>query len=101
MAESRLFTGVMAAAGVIPFGLSLYNSYFSDYQPQGRYLMPMLIPLMYFVTKGLQNVLEHFVKPEKTEPVIRMITVMLLGIMIYVYIGIWFMTYKDGLNLLT
>lgn len=99
--ESRLFTGVMAAAGVIPFALSLYNSYYSDYQPQGRYLMPMLIPMMYFVTKGLQNVLEHFIKPEQTERVIRIITVILLGIMIYVYIGIWFMTYKDGLNLLT
>lgn len=37
---------------IIPVVLSLYYSYFSDYQPQGRYLMPMLIPLMYHVTKG-------------------------------------------------
>lgn len=96
-----LFTGVMAAAGAIPFALSLYNSYYSDYQPQGRYLMPMLIPLMYFVTRGLQNILEHFVKPEKTEQILRIVTLLLLGIMIYVYIGIWFRTYKDGLNLLT
>lgn len=93
-----LFTGVMAGAMVIPFILSLYNSYFTDYQPQGRYLMPMLIPMMYFVTKGLRNVLEYFVKPEQTEKVIRIITWILLGIMVYVYIWLWFKTYRWGWN---
>ena len=33
----------------------------SDFQTQGRYSMPMLIPLMYFVTKGVQA----FLKREK------------------------------------
>lgn len=37
---------------VISVMLSLYYSYYSDFQPQGRYIMPMLIPLMYFVTTG-------------------------------------------------
>lgn len=37
---------------MIPIMLSLYYSYYSDFQPQGRYIMPMLIPLMYFVTTG-------------------------------------------------
>lgn len=37
---------------VIPVALSMYYSYYNDFQPQGRYIMPMLIPLMYFVTTG-------------------------------------------------
>ncbi len=49
---------------VIPCGLSIYYSFFySDYQPQGRYLMPMLIPFLYFVTTGLTLVLEKI--PQK------------------------------------
>lgn len=37
---------------IIPVLLSMYYSYYNDFQPQGRYIMPMLIPLMYFVTTG-------------------------------------------------
>lgn len=99
--QKRLFTAVMAAAAVIPFVLSLYNSYYNDYQPQGRYMMPMLIPLMYFVTRGIQNVMEHFMKPEKIQGMVRMLTVVIAGIMVYVYIVCWFYTYRDMLNLVT
>ena len=47
---------------VIPIILSLYYSYYSDFQAQGRYVMPMLIPLMYFLTFGLQNLIENKLK---------------------------------------
>lgn len=50
---------------VIPCGLSIYYSFYSDYQPQGRYLMPMLIPFLYFVTTGLTLVLEKI--PQKSK----------------------------------
>lgn len=45
---------------LIPNYLNAYYSYSSDFQPQGRYSMPMLIPLMYFVTK-----VQAFLKREK------------------------------------
>lgn len=38
---------------IIPFILSVYYSYTTDYQPQGRYLYPMLMALMLLTTKGL------------------------------------------------
>ena len=44
-----LLTGI-----VVPVLLSLVHSYYVDYQPQGRYCMPMLIPLMYFEVAGLR-----------------------------------------------
>ena len=68
---------------VIPFILSVYYSYTSDYQPQGRYLMPMLIPLMYFVTKGIERILDVIIKNEKIKKVIQtilMITLLVIAI---------------------
>lgn len=39
----------------IPILLSVYYSYCSDFQPQGRYIMPMIIPVMYFTASGVQR----------------------------------------------
>ena len=41
------FTWANVFALLIPNYLNAYYSYSSDFQPQGRYSMPMLIPLMY------------------------------------------------------
>lgn len=55
----------MLAAMVIPFILLVKYAYSSDFQAQGRYLMPMLIPFMYFITLGYQNLMEKLIKKEK------------------------------------
>lgn len=47
---------------IIPILLSLYYSYYSDFQPQGRYIMPMILPLMYFVAAGVQRFMTLFFK---------------------------------------
>ena len=59
---------------IIPIILTLYYSYFSDYQPQGRYIMPMLIPLMYFVVLGLEKIIEK-IKKEKAKIIIQIILI--------------------------
>lgn len=41
---------------IIPIALSLIYSYYYDYQPQGRYVMPMLMPFMYYIALGLSKV---------------------------------------------
>ncbi|CDZ24838.1 putative membrane protein [[Clostridium] cellulosi] len=40
----------MNAILLLSVGLSVYNSWFVDFQPQGRYLLPMLIPFAYCFT---------------------------------------------------
>lgn len=40
---------------LIPCALSVTYSYSIDYQPQGRYLMPILIPLCYFCVRGFEK----------------------------------------------
>lgn len=39
----------------MPLALMLYYSYAVDYQPQGRYLLPALVPLMYYTVKGIEK----------------------------------------------
>ena len=64
---------------VTPVCLSFYYSYTMDYQPQGRYLMPMLLPLIYYVVKGYEKGLVRIVKNEKY---VRILTyVIMAGLM--------------------
>ena len=50
--------------------MHLMYSYAFDYQPQGRYLLPMLIPAMYFITLGADKlgllITDRFSKGQKT-----------------------------------
>ena len=53
-----------------------------DYQHQGRYLMPGLVPLMYFVTAGLKKLAELKWIPAKWGKIKKVMRV-LAGIAIY------------------
>ena len=33
----------------------IYYAYSTDYQHQGRYAMPIIIPLMYYIVKGIEK----------------------------------------------
>lgn len=46
------FNAAMLINIIIPILLCIWYSYSWDYQPQGRYILPLLIPFMYFVTVG-------------------------------------------------
>lgn len=46
----------------MPLVLMLYYSYVVDYQPQGRYLLPALVPLMYYTVKGIEKLAESNLK---------------------------------------
>lgn len=46
---------IMVIGIVIPVILALYYSYTYDFQPQGRYYLPMVIPFMYFLTIGFEK----------------------------------------------
>ncbi len=54
-AFGRFFHLNMVFCIAMPAILSIYYSYSSDYQPQGRYILPILIPLAYYTTRGLQK----------------------------------------------
>ncbi|BFK17332.1 hypothetical protein F210042A8_40680 [Blautia parvula] len=58
----NLFHICMLIAMGIPFILLIKYAYSSEFQAQGRYLMPMLISFMYFITLGYENIMDKFVK---------------------------------------
>lgn len=52
----RLFYhGNMVFCILMPLFLSMVYSYSTDYQPQGRYLLPALLPLCYYTVRGLEK----------------------------------------------
>lgn len=69
----------MALACAITIGLSVYYSYTWEFQPQGRYILPILIPFMYLVTLGIGKIYRIL---ELIRPIVAKI--MCLGVMFYV-----------------
>ncbi len=53
--EKLIFYGCMLLFSLITIGLSIFYSYIWDFQPQGRYILPVLIPFIYLVTLGVQK----------------------------------------------
>lgn len=48
---------IMMLAIVIPVILALSYSYGYDFQPQGRYYLPMVVPFMYFLVMGVEKII--------------------------------------------
>ena len=67
--KEAVFNIGMLVTLILPNVLNIYNSYVNDYQPQGRYSMAMLIPLMYFMTLGYQRLFAGFGRDNKAEKV--------------------------------
>ena len=53
--KPRLFHGCMLFCIVLPLLLFLKYCYSYNYQEQGRYLLPALVPAMIYVTKGISR----------------------------------------------
>ena len=80
------FNGCMVLACVIPVFLCVYYSYTWDFQPQGRYLMPMLPAFMYFVTLGLRKTgfpLQELADKIKCRSLAEKIPAILSGLLIF------------------
>lgn len=73
-----------AMACVIPVTvcISMYYSYTSDYQPQGRYCLPMVTALMYFIVYGLQAEGNYLGKRNQTAEKIVVCGVMAIFVLI-------------------
>lgn len=91
-----IFHWSMLVAMIIPTILNMYYSYTSDYQPQGRYSLPMLIPLMYFVVTGYGYLLDKAVKNERTREIIYVIASILIIVgCIYIYLDVFWPEYVE------
>lgn len=72
---------------LLPNILNVYNSYVNDYQPQGRYSMPMLIPLMYFMTMGYRRLFEKYGRDSRVGKVFcYAVCIAMAAFLIYCYL---------------
>lgn len=81
-----IFNTSICLVSFITIILSIYYSYNSDFQPQGRYIMPVLIPLMYGVTVGFKNIISYIYTKYNLE-----INIIIL-IMLYFIMSIYSLT---------
>jgi hypothetical protein len=63
--DIKLINFNMLLCILIPNILNIWAAYSYDYQPQGRYSLPMLVALMYFVSIGLHKLISMVLKKEK------------------------------------
>lgn len=94
--KKGIFNWCMLAAMIIPNVLNAWYSYTSDYQPQGRYSLPMLIPLTYFIVMGYGNLFDSLIKNEKARTgVYAFLGAALIALSIYAYIGVFWPCYMS------
>lgn len=89
------------AAILIPNLLNFWYSYATDYQPQGRYSMPMLIPFMYYVVWGIafwMRKIEKFGKESWKRLVLlaaRLVCLWIAGVFLFCVVKIMWPAYRD------
>ncbi len=60
--KAWIFTIAMFLSFLFPIAISMYYSYFNDFQPQGRYILPGLLPMSFFFSLGIGTAIDKFMK---------------------------------------
>lgn len=84
--RAGFFAGMFVAA-LTPLLLAYWYAYASDYQAQGRYLLPGLIPMLSILFMGIQNITDCIIKITAKKAVIGTWLVRALYVGSYVYIA--------------
>lgn len=84
--ELVAFYCVMFFASCVAIGLSMYTSYFTDFQPQGRYCYPIFVALVLFVAKGYEQIIQYIPRKEVQYGVVSAISAMWITVACFVYL---------------
>lgn len=85
--QTVFFHANMVLCMLIPVFLTIHYSYTIDYQAQGRYVLPALIPFAYYVCRGLQKLADKRLREEKKKNriAVGLCAAMVLSLLITVY----------------
>lgn len=89
--QTRFFHANMVFCMLIPLALTIHYSYTIDYQAQGRYVLPALIPFSYYVCRGIQKIIWRISDRKgwndkiKNQLAAGLCIVIVLGLLITVY----------------
>ncbi len=85
--HGRLFHGTMIFCIAMPLFLLIRYAYTVDFQAQGRYIMPCIIPLMYYVSRGLEKLPLWRDASQKRKNILS--AVVLAGILISLFLTVY------------
>lgn len=88
--RQKIFYICLLASAIITLMLSIQYSYATDYQAQGRYIYPMWISIIIFVTTGLNTIIEFINKFIKNEKIQKIVEILICAILILVILYIMF-----------
>lgn len=80
-----LFKVCLAIALFIPIILSIYYSYATDYQAQGRYCYPMVVALILFWGIGIEWILKHISRKWIKDILLALVSIIFVFIVLYAY----------------
>lgn len=88
--RQTVFHQVCILGIIVPICLLVYYAYSQDFQAQGRYIMPMLFPFMYFVTQGIRTVAEKLLRRERLRTAFYIALIAFLAASaLYVYFAVF------------
>lgn len=86
--KMKIFYICLLVVAIITLLLSIQYSYATDYQAQGRYIYPMWMSIIIFISTGLNTIIEFikkFIKNEKLQKIIEIvICVALIIVILYI-----------------
>ncbi|MFD1885672.1 phospholipid carrier-dependent glycosyltransferase [Paenibacillus wenxiniae] len=71
---------------LITISLHIYYSLTHDYQPQGRYIMAIVVPLIIVVTYGFQYIVKNYIVYQKEKIVVAVLCLLFLYVNYNIYI---------------
>lgn len=74
---------------VISICLSIYNSYNTDFQPQGRYCYPAFLTLALLIALGYEGILNLFKKETHRYALTAMICTIFIGVSFFVFFSVY------------
>jgi len=76
----RLFIVCCILCICIPVILSLYYSYSSDYQAQGRYIMTMIVPFFFLISSGVEKIVKKTTGDKRSGIIIYLIAAIYISL---------------------
>lgn len=71
---------------ILPIYMCTASSYARDYQPQGRYILPMTVPFMYYITIGLKKLFDILIRNEMINRVVTNLFILWFFAVVFFFI---------------
>ncbi|MBR0163830.1 MAG: hypothetical protein IJQ12_04065 [Lachnospiraceae bacterium] len=94
--RQKILAAALSVACLITVALWLYYCLHIDYQPQGRYILPVIIPFYAAAVSGMQRITEGDNKKMRAQMIPKMLCVVLMVLLLFYLIVYAYPVYLDA-----